>query len=86
MEVQVKFTKFQFLYIRNRFHYISVHFCSLEYINANFITVDDSHPSQYIATQGPLDHTILDFWQMIWENNCSVVIMLAKVIEAEKVQ
>uniref|UniRef100_A0A8C2CXS7 Receptor-type tyrosine-protein phosphatase alpha n=1 Tax=Cyprinus carpio TaxID=7962 RepID=A0A8C2CXS7_CYPCA len=41
-----------------------------DYINASFI--DDS----YMACQGPLQHTIEDFWRMIWEwRSCSIVML-----------
>ena len=30
----------------------------------------------YIATQAPMSHTVVDFWQMIWQHGVSVVAML----------
>ncbi|KAF2069612.1 hypothetical protein CYY_009068 [Polysphondylium violaceum] len=47
-----------------------------DYINANFI--DGVFPKQYICTQGPLQNTISDFWRMMWENSCSIIVMLSR--------
>ena len=32
--------------------------------------------NRYIAAQGPLPNTCKDFWQMIWEQQCRLVVML----------
>ena len=35
----------------------------------------------YIATQGPLQSTVADFWKMVWEFNCSCIVMLCQMEE-----
>lgn len=50
-----------------------------DYINANYITDVDPHNPHYIATQGPLDNTVGDFWQMVWEQNVVVIVNLTKL-------
>ncbi|KAJ1993777.1 Tyrosine-protein phosphatase non-receptor type 2 [Coemansia spiralis] len=52
------------------------------YINATHIKLPDKlSKTRYIATQGPLDHTIGDFWQMIWEQKTQSIVMLANPVE-----
>ncbi|XP_048256337.1 uncharacterized protein LOC124122701 isoform X2 [Haliotis rufescens] len=50
------------------------------YINASFID-GPTRGKKYIATQGPLPHTVVDFWEMIWQQNVPVIVMLANIIE-----
>ncbi|KAM4608333.1 protein tyrosine phosphatase receptor type Na [Polymixia lowei] len=52
-----------------------------DYINASTIIDHDPRLPAYIATQGPLSHTIADFWQMVWENGCTVIVMMTALVE-----
>ncbi|XP_039941357.1 tyrosine-protein phosphatase non-receptor type 22 [Hirundo rustica] len=53
------------------------------YINANFIK-GVYGPRAYIATQGPLPTTVIDFWRMIWEYEVLVVVMACMEFEMGK--
>ncbi|XP_036170740.1 tyrosine-protein phosphatase non-receptor type 21 isoform X3 [Myotis myotis] len=47
------------------------------YINASHIKVSVSGTEwDYIATQGPLQNTCQDFWQMVWEQGIAIIAMV----------
>ncbi|CAD5125992.1 DgyrCDS14175 [Dimorphilus gyrociliatus] len=51
------------------------------YINANYIRGYNGQKRAFIATQGPMPHTIVDFWKMIWQEKCEIIIMITKLEE-----
>lgn len=68
---------------------------SLSSIRSNFSTMttitltsvkrnDDFISKTYIATQGCLSNTVVDFWNMIWQENTRVIVMTTKEIERTK--
>ena len=58
-----------------------------DYINASYVYTP-KRTRRYIATQGPLENTVEQFWRMVWENistskpdTVSTIIMLTRVVE-----
>ncbi|KFV45762.1 Receptor-type tyrosine-protein phosphatase C, partial [Tyto alba] len=54
-----------------------------KYINASFIT-GYWGPKAMIATQGPLQETVSDFWQMIFQRKVKVIVMLTELKEGDQ--
>ncbi|KAK3094575.1 hypothetical protein FSP39_003588 [Pinctada imbricata] len=52
----------------------------MDYINASRIEGFESSKT-YIAAQGPTEHTVDDFWRMIWQEVCSNIVMLTNSVE-----
>ncbi|NWS75170.1 PTPRK phosphatase, partial [Crotophaga sulcirostris] len=55
------------------------------YINASYVdvawTLAQSFP---LPPQGPLPGTVVDFWQMVWQEKTSVIVMLTGLMEQNK--
>nr|XP_020469085.1 receptor-type tyrosine-protein phosphatase R isoform X4 [Monopterus albus] len=51
------------------------------YINANYIRGYLGDQKAYIATQGPMVNTVNDFWQMAWQEESPVIVMITKLKE-----
>ncbi|XP_078328337.1 receptor-type tyrosine-protein phosphatase kappa-like [Crassostrea virginica] len=58
---------------------------SSDYINACYIH-GTSKPNQYIASQGPKDNTLEDFWKMIWQEKVTQIVMLTNIKEGVKIK
>lgn len=55
------------------------------YINASFVARRPTEPlGKVIATQGPLPNTRERFWDMIWEQRVTAIIMISALNEAGK--
>uniref|UniRef100_A0AAQ4NP62 protein-tyrosine-phosphatase n=1 Tax=Gasterosteus aculeatus aculeatus TaxID=481459 RepID=A0AAQ4NP62_GASAC len=71
-----------------------------DYINANYIDVSrhkHTHtelicscgyhrPRHYIATQGPMQETVRDFWRMVWQENSASIVMVTNLVEVGRVK
>lgn len=55
-----------------------------DYINANYVNMvinGTDVVNRYIATQGPLQSTTDDFWEMIFQEKSTLIIMLTTLVE-----
>ncbi|NXD88718.1 PTPRK phosphatase, partial [Halcyon senegalensis] len=56
-----------------------------DYINASYVDVSMAQGSP-LPPQGPLLGTVVDFWQMIWQEKTSVIVMLTGLVEQNKIK
>ena len=40
----------------------------------------------FLVGPGPMKSTVVDFWQMIWENKCYAIVLLGQLLENKKVR
>ncbi|XP_053374760.1 tyrosine-protein phosphatase non-receptor type 4-like isoform X5 [Mercenaria mercenaria] len=60
-----------------------------DYINANYVNMEipvSGILNRYIAAQGPLPTTCIDFWQMVWEQQSTLVVMLTTKVERGRIK
>ena len=57
----------------------------MDYINASYID-GYRQPKAYVSTQGPIEQTFVDFWRMIWQTGCRVIVMVTLNIEQDRLK
>ncbi|CAH8543017.1 unnamed protein product, partial [Schistosoma rodhaini] len=62
---------------------ISAHTLVKNYIHANWVD-GYRQKNAFICTQGPLSETVGDFWQMIWDYHCPIIVMITRILEAQR--
>uniref|UniRef100_A0A1I7XXJ4 Protein-tyrosine phosphatase n=1 Tax=Steinernema glaseri TaxID=37863 RepID=A0A1I7XXJ4_9BILA len=56
-----------------------------DYIHANWVQ-DMGSPMKMIATQGPVNDTVNDFYRMVWQEKVTSIVMLCRVEENGKIK
>ncbi|EDQ89670.1 uncharacterized protein MONBRDRAFT_8034 [Monosiga brevicollis MX1] len=58
---------------------------STDYINASWVDAY-KQPNGYIASQGPVPNSFLDFWRMVWEQNACTIVMVTHEVEKGRIK
>ncbi|KAB5589793.1 Tyrosine phosphatase [Ceratobasidium theobromae] len=65
---------------------VRLHAATDDYVNASFVRPRGTN-LQYIATQGPMPATFVDFWtSMVWEQNVHIIVMLTRQVEGNQLK
>lgn len=56
-----------------------------DYIHASF-GCDYRQKQAFIIAQAPLEETCRDFWKMVYERECGVIVMLSGLVEGGRVR
>ena len=43
-----------------------------------------NHTQEFIASQGPVPGTVIDFWRMVWEYDIPTIVMVTNLFEKMK--
>lgn len=54
-----------------------------DYVNASLLVDADPSKAAYVAAQAPMVSTQADFWQMVWEQDCRVLVSLVGSDESD---
>lgn len=54
-------------------------------LHQNQLLGPDENSKTYIASQGCLEATVNDFWQMTWQENTRVIVMTTREVEKGRV-
>ncbi|XP_067946936.1 tyrosine-protein phosphatase non-receptor type 4-like isoform X2 [Watersipora subatra] len=60
-----------------------------DYINANYVNMEipgSGMVNRYIAAQGPLPNTCADFWELVWQQQITLVVMLTALVERGRIK
>ncbi|CAI8010577.1 Receptor-type tyrosine-protein phosphatase alpha [Geodia barretti] len=56
-----------------------------DYINASYID-GYNFEHKFIATQGPLPNTTVDFWRMVWQERSRNIVMVTNLVEGNRIK
>uniref|UniRef100_A0A8C3RDW2 protein-tyrosine-phosphatase n=1 Tax=Cyanoderma ruficeps TaxID=181631 RepID=A0A8C3RDW2_9PASS len=56
-----------------------------DYINANYIDVSGDRTC-VLGALGPKQEMVYDFWRMVWQEHCSSIVMITKLVEVGRVK
>lgn len=57
-----------------------------DYINADFVNGGLKQDKRFICAQGPTQKTVPDFWRMIYEQQCCIIVMLTGIEEQGRIK